>query len=47
LNDEVKKEKAKLKEMTEKIRKINYSQQVKLLQNELKSKEKNVFIDKE
>jgi hypothetical protein len=33
--------------MTEKIRKINYSQQVKLLQNELKSKEKNVFIDKE
>jgi uncharacterized protein YacL (UPF0231 family) len=47
LNDEVKKEKVKLKEMTENIRKINYSQQVKLLQQELRSKEKNVFIDKE
>jgi uncharacterized protein YacL (UPF0231 family) len=47
LNDEIKKEKVKLKEMTEKIRKINYAQQEKLLKNELLSQEEIVYIDRQ
>jgi hypothetical protein len=46
LNDEIKKEKVKLKEMTDKIRKINYAQQEKLLKNELLSQEEIVYIDR-